>query len=203
MAVRLPEEKFDSMLEALKEQFGELSRLRKLECRIKKLGGIENIEASMRVCKNVYISPDFIVSDFFTIKVEKRSLRSAIRAGKYDVKNADVNDLNFPLLNEVYGKKEMFLLHFKEDLSSADIIKKMKKAGYRPATLMDLLSLAAKFPNFQRKTPIVALGSVTGDKGKMRAPVIYDSSGCHALGLSQYDEPARRLGYGFLAVLIK
>ena len=50
----------------------------------------------------------------------------------------------------------------------------MDKAGYKPATIWDLLGLAVKEPNLQRKFPIVAFGSVCGLNGKRDVAYLHE-----------------------------
>ena len=89
--------------------------------------------------------------------------KQAIADGKYDWKNSDITTKNFPVSPEMIGKKSDIsakLFYFNRDISSDDAISEMDKAGYRPATLMELLVLGFLFPELQRQFPIVALGSV-------------------------------------------
>ena len=92
-----------------------------------------------------------------------KTVEQAITDGNYDWKNDDIIVKNFPISPEMIGKKVEVvtkLFYFNRDISSNDGISEMKKAGYRPATLMELLALGAVHPELQRQFPIVALGSV-------------------------------------------
>ncbi|NCU43062.1 hypothetical protein EOL72_01780 [Candidatus Falkowbacteria bacterium] len=92
-----------------------------------------------------------------------KTLEQAISDGNYDWKNSDITAQHFPVSPEMIGKKAEVsakLFHFNCGISSDDVISEMDKAGYRPATLMELLVLGFLFPELQRHFPIVALGSV-------------------------------------------
>ena len=91
-----------------------------------------------------------------------KTLGQAIADGNYDWKNSDINTKNFPISPEMIGKKvevSAKLFHFNRNISSEDAISEMDKAGYRPATLMELLVLGFLFPELQKQFPIIALGS--------------------------------------------
>jgi len=97
-----------------------------------------------------------------------KTIKQVIADGEYDYKNSNVTSENFPISPEMIGKKvevSAKLFHFNHDISSNDAISKMDKDGYRPAALMELLTLGFLFPELQRQFPIVALGSVWCDTG--------------------------------------
>jgi len=88
-----------------------------------------------------------------------KTIKQAIADGNYDCVNNDIAD-NFGS-NEIGVSTEVAkLFHFNYVISSGDAISEMNKAGYRPATLMELLALGILFPELQRQFSIVALGSV-------------------------------------------
>lgn len=92
-----------------------------------------------------------------------KTVEQAIADGDYDYKNSDINAKNFPVSPEMIGKKadvSAKLFHFNRNISSEDVISEMDNAGYRSATLMELLTLGILFPELQRQFPIIALGSV-------------------------------------------
>ena len=99
----------------------------------------------------------------FTLTVDySKTLEEAIDAGKYDLVNDHINNENFPVSPEIIGEKINIsgkLFHFDRQISSNDVIAKMDKEGYRPATLMELLTLGILFPDLQKWFPIIALGS--------------------------------------------
>ncbi|MCR4280067.1 MAG: hypothetical protein NUV82_01420 [Candidatus Komeilibacteria bacterium] len=105
--------------------------------------------------------------EVFTLVVNyDQTLKKMIEAGKYDLVNRCITEENFPLSNELAGKKTSVsakLFHFDRSISSEDAISEMDRAGYRPATLAELLALGEAQPELQRQFPIIALGSVWRD----------------------------------------
>lgn len=88
------------------------------------------------------------------------TLGQMIAAGGYRWRNDDINDERFPLLGEGKVENTVELIHFNRPISSNDAEKELDKMGFRPAIIEELLAFAAAFPETQRKSPIVALGSV-------------------------------------------
>lgn len=118
---------------------------------------IELIAGSKKTEKVVDNSGEIILNIDYTKTIEQ-----AIADGNYDWKNDNITAQHFPVSPEMIGKKAEVsakLFHFNRDISSDDVISEMDKAGYRPATLMELLVLGFLFPELQRQFPIVALGS--------------------------------------------
>lgn len=93
------------------------------------------------------------------------SLEQMIVAGNYCWANTNINDNHFPVSkpNDCLSNKAEItieLVHLNKRVSSDDAITELKKRGLRPATIPELLAFGAKYPNEQKKYPIVALGSV-------------------------------------------
>ncbi|MEI7740910.1 MAG: hypothetical protein WCJ29_00215 [bacterium] len=127
-----------------------------------------------------------------------QSLEQMIAAGKYDWKNGDINEKNFPrkrsaktALKNIFGKEkekteiEVIAVAFGETLTTKQIEDRLDALGLRPATLEELLALGAAKPDLQRKSWIVALGSdfVDSDGGR-GVPCLNENSGRRELGLS-------------------
>jgi hypothetical protein len=91
------------------------------------------------------------------------TVQEMINAGNYGWINNDITAKHFPLSTELNGKKvpvSTKLFHFNHTISSKDATSEMDKAGYRPATLAELLALGEAHPELQKEFPIVALGSI-------------------------------------------
>ncbi len=105
-----------------------------------------------------------------------RTVQEMINAGKYGWTNDNITEKHFPLPTELNGKKVSVstkLFHFNRPINSQDAIKEMDKAGYRPATLAELLALGEKQPELQKEFPIVALGSLWADaRGRRSVPYL-------------------------------
>ncbi len=92
-----------------------------------------------------------------------RSLQEMISAGNYGWVNNDITKKHFPLLTEFNNKKVKILFKlftFNHSISSENVISKMNKAGYRPATLVELLALGEFYPELQKEFSVVALNSL-------------------------------------------
>lgn len=100
----------------------------------------------------------------FTLSVNySRTIEDGIAAGKYDWTNSDITSSHFP--SKEIGTKEVSvgLVHFGKDMTADEALSELDKAGMRPATLKELLTLGEKHPDLQRESPIIALGSVWQD----------------------------------------
>lgn len=105
-----------------------------------------------------------------------RTLQEMINAGNYDWSNNNIIVKNFPISLEMTEKKvevSAKLFHFNRVISSENAISEMDKAGYRPATLVELLALGEAQPELQRQFSIIALGSFWHDAlGSRRVPCL-------------------------------
>ncbi len=91
-----------------------------------------------------------------------RPLSKAIALGRFNGYNDDITSERFPPNTNECGVEfaTMRLFSFGRYVSSDDAVAAMTEEGFRPATLRELLSFAAQFPEEQLANPIVALGSV-------------------------------------------
>lgn len=102
------------------------------------------------------------IKEFSLIIDYTKTLEQLISEGKYGKNHPEINDKNFPISLEMTGKKMEIsgkLFHFNRSISSDDVIFEMDKAGFRQATIRELLALGALFPDLQRQFTIVALNS--------------------------------------------
>jgi len=100
-------------------------------------------------------------ANVFSVLVDYgRSVADLVADGKYDWKNDDVNDKNFPDFRPRKGTVEVQLIHFNRVISTENVLNELDRQGLKAADLHTLLSLGAKYPDLQREFPIVALGSV-------------------------------------------
>ena len=140
------------------------------------------------------------ISNLFKIAVNYcMSLKDMVSAGKYDEANSDINDKNFPIEKHGHEEIESQLIHFDRNISSEDAIKELDKMDLRPANLAELLAFGAKYPDEQRKFPIVALGSVWRPVHARYVAYLWSGSGSRELGLSWFDDDWHA-NYRFLAV---
>ncbi|MCX6798155.1 MAG: hypothetical protein NTX66_03030 [Candidatus Falkowbacteria bacterium] len=104
--------------------------------------------------------------EFVLIVNYARTLDEMIAAGNYDDKNGDINADHFPLPVELNGQAievKAKLFHFNRLINRKNAIAEMDKAGYRPATIAELLALGEAQPELQKQFPILALASVWQD----------------------------------------
>lgn len=135
----------------------------------------------------------FIVVDY------TRSLTEMIKAGAYDWFNSDITSEHFPVKGE--GKIELVpeIIHYDKRMKSDDIIRDLDKRGLRPGTVAELCSYGEKYPDEQRKFPIVALGSVWRVRNGYRYVAFLDCNGSEReLHLSVWGEDWDE-GFRFLA----
>lgn len=132
------------------------------------LGGEEGIAGLFRGELEVHIKMVNFITHVFKVFVnEILPIEEAIKLGKF----GRVDDLNtsqnFPQIKDgKNAEKQVFIFHFAKRMSTEKAIELMGKAGYKPATVWDLLGLAEKKPNLYREFPIVALSSYcTADTG--------------------------------------
>lgn len=141
----------------------------------------------------------FTVNQINTMNTANMSLKDMIITGNYDWVNPNITEENFPMPENLVIGSEPKLFHFYYGISSDTAIKKMDNAGYRPATIWDLLDFGAKNPKEQRVHKIVALRSVASVNGYLS--VVYLSGNDHERDL-RLDEFNRDWNdyYRFLAV---
>jgi hypothetical protein len=106
-----------------------------------------------------------------------RSLDQMIAAGNYDWKNDNITAKKFPVVGEGIVQYEAKLFHFDRTTQSqanVDAIKADDPANpWEPGKIEHLLSFGEKYPEEQRKYPIIALGSVAGVNGDRSVPYLY------------------------------
>lgn len=107
------------------------------------------------------------------------TLEQMIAAGRFDWLNNDINSDQFPVKGEGRAGYEARLFHFDDNISSEEVVAKIKGADpanpWEPARIEHLLAFGTKYPEEQRKHPIVALGSVGNATffGKRNVPYLY------------------------------
>lgn len=95
----------------------------------------------------------------FMVHIGNRSVKELLEAGKYDgYVNSNITDANFP--DDTTGDKEVFLFPISDILDTDDVIAKMDKENFKPASVKTGLAFGEQYPDFQRRNPLIALGSV-------------------------------------------
>jgi hypothetical protein len=109
------------------------------------------------------IAPKLVLAQRLVFKVEvdgTKTLEQMVADGQYGQVNKDITKKNFRIRDQAKRAATIELLSLGNDISSEKIIKELNKAGYRPATIDELLALADSQPDLQRQFSIIALGSV-------------------------------------------
>jgi hypothetical protein len=120
-----------------------------------------------------------------------RSLEQMIAAGNYDWKNDNITAKKFPVVGNGVEQFEAKLFHFNCDTASQANVNAIKADDpanpWEPGRIEYLLSFGEKYPEEQRKYPIVALGSVAKVSGDRCVPDLdrYDTG--RGLYLSWWD----------------
>ena len=128
-----------------------------------------------------------LLYDVFRLMVDYgQSLEQMIDAGRYDYANNDITTKRFPIKGEGKVEFEGRYFHFNRTTSSKNAIAAMKEAGWEPANIEHLLVLGEKYPDEQRKFPIIGLGSVAEVDGDRSVPCLDRSDSGRNLYLSWF-----------------
>lgn len=142
------------------------------------------------------------VGTIFPVSVDySRSLLEVILAGEYIYVNRDIKEERFPLTENEKGKVslKLELIRLNKVASEDEVRREIKIQGYRSAKLREELAFGEKYPYFQRKYPVVALGS------PWQNPFGYEVVPC--LGMSESERaldlcPAGGVWAGFYHFLV-
>ncbi|MBI2030537.1 hypothetical protein HYT05_02860 [Candidatus Kaiserbacteria bacterium] len=113
-----------------------------------------------------------------------QTLEQMIAAGRYDWKNSDITAERFSLVGDGVVDFEIKLFHFKRSISSEDADEAIKNDGWESAKIEHLLAFGAKYPEEQRKFPIVGLGSSAQVSGGRYVPCLYGGDSLRCLDLA-------------------
>lgn len=133
------------------------------------------------------------------------TLEQMIAAGNYEWINGDINAQQFSIESREETEYETRLFHFSGLISTENVLTKIQEADksnpWRAACIEHLLAYGAKFPDEQRKHPIVALGSATHATffGRRNVPYLYRRVIGRSLHLEWRDNQWQPV-YRFLAV---
>jgi len=170
---------FLKLVEAVEDLGGSDADLRRIET-----NSDLRQELAQRIVRERLITGTFPVSLDYSV-----TLASLIQAGRYDRVNENINAQNFPATGVGRIETEIVLFHFNQNMSSEAANCELDQRGYRPATAWELLAFGARYPEEQRKGPIVALGSLRRFPIEIRAvPYLYygDADG-RGLTLASFD----------------
>lgn len=104
------------------------------------------------------VNEKFMITKKFMITVDhNRALPDVIKAGNYSWVHSKITVEHFPVKG---GGKHTVLIRLLHFYPEDDVISEMKKQGYRPATIEELLAFGERYHNPQKEFLILALGSV-------------------------------------------
>ncbi len=101
-----------------------------------------------------------------------RSVHDAILAGAYDWVKGEINSQNFPAKRSGVKSVTVEIVTFDTVLSTGGVLDGLSRAGYRPAELPELLALGEAYPRLQIQAPLIALGSVWQEWGRIFSPYL-------------------------------
>lgn len=122
------------------------------------------------------------VDQFLTIEADI-SFEDRIKRGNYGWRNSDLTEKKFPVTAEQVGDWEWKLFHFNRDISSEEAIRLMKEDSYDAGQIGHILAFGEKYPEEQRKFPIIGLGSVAEVGLRRVVPGLWDGNGERRLSL--------------------
>jgi hypothetical protein len=91
-----------------------------------------------------------------------------IAAGRHDFINPNITADNFPIVGTGIVDTDLVLVHFDRKIGSDEVVTELAKLGLKPGGIEHACAFGAKYPEVQRKYPIVFLGSVWGSPGRDR-----------------------------------
>ena len=153
-------------------------------------GWITDLTGLKKILAEAFCPPsqNYITHTFTILVDETKTVEELVVEGNYDWSDSNVTSKNFPRSEEgTKDKKEVALFHFNKTMTSEDVIAEMKKDGYRPATIFELLALGVTQPELQRGFPIIALGSDCTFDGSRHVAYLYESAGGRNLHLLWLD----------------
>ena len=132
-----------------------------------------------------------------------QSLEQMIAEGNYDWKNSDITTKRFPVVGNGIEQFEAKLFHFDHNTVSQDNVDAIKADDpanpWEPGKIEHLLAFGAKYPEEQRKYPVIALGSVAEVDGDRDVPDLSRDDAERGLSLYWWGRDWDG-GYRFLAV---
>ncbi|MEN9338167.1 MAG: hypothetical protein RIQ41_481 [Candidatus Parcubacteria bacterium] len=128
------------------------------------------------------------------------TLAERITAGNYRWANSDITEKRFPHDPTTIGEWEWDLVGYDRTISSEDAKAALEVDGWNAASWEHELAFGAAFPETQRKSPIIALGSVCCVRGRPCVLGLWDVLGVRHVSLDYWDDGGWDTGYRFLRV---
>jgi len=124
-------------------------------------------------------------SEIFPATVDyDTTLEDLIRAGAYNWFNPDISSIHFFANGKGQVNFPLHLVHFGKKLGLEEIHLALEVQNLRPADAHELCTLGERYPELQRRFPIVAFGSIWHYRTAHGAALcLYGDSGARYLGL--------------------
>lgn len=91
------------------------------------------------------------------------SIEQLLWLGNYNSYSDQITGEHFPTTRTGKAETEIVLIPFNRDTHYTIALKEINKRGYRPAEAHEVLALGAQYPNIQRESSVIALGSIWED----------------------------------------
>lgn len=125
---------------------------------------------------------------FRLIVGQHKTMEEAVKAGKYDWVNDDINSRNFPVRPRPVGKRIIELIEFDHDTTSKEALAEAEKRGLERPVYGDAFDFGEQFLEKQRERPIVFLNEPWQiPYGCLCVLVLDGSSVERRLSLSRFD----------------
>ena len=152
-------------------------------------GWIDNQESLRRVIREALAPNGKPAGSTYPLSVNYgMSVEDAVKLGRYNWANGDINDKNFPTKRTGKAEVVVELIHFDRYISTDNALHELDRMGMRPIELHELLAFGEKYSDVQREFPIVALGSVWQDRdGSRRVPCLGGNGSGRRLSLGWFE----------------
>ena len=110
-----------------------------------------------------------------------------ITRGNYGWTNSDLTVKKFSVTADQVGDWEWKLFHFKHDIYSEEAIGLIREDGFEPGAIGHILTFGEKYPEEQRKYPIIGLDSRALVDLSRRVPILWYDDGVRKLSLDLFD----------------
>ncbi|NTW27140.1 MAG: hypothetical protein HGA36_02350 [Candidatus Moranbacteria bacterium] len=97
----------------------------------------------------------------YNVQVDySKNVEEMVEITMHEWANEDITSEHFLNIRGKSAEVSVELIHFNRSILSDDALLEMSAMGYRAANMQEFLAFGAKYPDLQRKFPIVGLGSV-------------------------------------------
>jgi len=170
----------------------------KLDGKVKARGGTEDAihildkpeegDALLDSIAEQLVEAELNTRDRFPVSIDYGlTLEQMIAECTCDYTNPNITTVNFSITGTGVVEEEVIIVHFNKYISSENAIAELAKMGLEPAGLVHALAFGKKYPNVQRRFPIVFLGSSCLVNGHRCVPCLYGSGSGRDLRLYYFD----------------